>query len=98
MRTLILVLTALLLFSPLAADAQGIDAVAKALGADNLKSIEFQGGGTFFWVGQAYAGGTAWPQFNVRNLTRVVNYETASLREEMVPYAGQVQLTCEADR
>ena len=83
MRTLILVVTALLLFSPLAADAQGIDAVAKALGADNLKSIEFQGGGTFFWVGQAYTGGTAWPQFNVRNLTRVVNYETASLREEM---------------
>jgi glyoxylase-like metal-dependent hydrolase (beta-lactamase superfamily II) len=39
---------------------------------------------TFFWVGQSYTAGTAWPQFNVRSLTRVINYDTASLRDEMV--------------
>jgi glyoxylase-like metal-dependent hydrolase (beta-lactamase superfamily II) len=88
MRTLILLLTAVLLFSPIAAGAQdgraALEAVSKALGATVLKSIEIQGGGSFFWVGQSYAAGTAWPQFNVRSLTRVVNYETASLRDEMV--------------
>jgi len=88
MRTLIFVLTAVLLFAPIIADAQdnraALEAVEKALGATGLKSLEFQGGGTFFWVGQSYTAGTAWPQFNVRSLTRVVNYDTASLREEMV--------------
>ena len=88
MRTLILVLTSVLLLSPFTADAQGdrpaLEAVAKALGATGLKSIEIQGGGTFFWAGQSYTAGMAGPQFNVRNFTRVVNYDTAALRDEMV--------------
>ena len=88
MRTLIFLLTATLLFSPFTAAAQdnraALETVAKALGATGLKSIEIQGGGTFFWAGQSYNAGTAWPQFNVRTLTRVVNYDTASFREEMV--------------
>ena len=88
MRTLIFLLASILLLSPITADAQdsraALEAVAKALGATGLKSIEIQGGGTFFWVGQSYTAGTAWPQFNVRSLTRVVNYDTASFREEMV--------------
>src|SRR5262245_61818489 len=84
MRMLIALLTTVLVFSPIAANAQGLDVAAKALGADNLKSIEFQGGGTFFLAGQAYSPGQAWPQFNVRSLTRVINYDTASLKDEMV--------------
>src|SRR5882724_11821575 len=88
MRTLISLLAAVLLFSPISADAQdnraALETIAKALGATGLKSIEFQGGGTFFWAGQSYNAGTAWPQFNVRSLTRTVNYDTAALREEMV--------------
>jgi glyoxylase-like metal-dependent hydrolase (beta-lactamase superfamily II) len=88
MRALILVLTAVLTLSPIVAGAQdsraALEAVDKALGGSGLKSIEIQGGGSFFWAGQAYTAGTAWPQFNVRSLTRVVNYDTASLRDEMV--------------
>jgi glyoxylase-like metal-dependent hydrolase (beta-lactamase superfamily II) len=88
MRTVIVLLTSVLLLSPLTAHAQdnraALDAVAKALGATDLKSIEIQGGGTFFWVGQSYTAGTPWPEFNVRSFTRVVNYDTATLRDEMV--------------
>jgi glyoxylase-like metal-dependent hydrolase (beta-lactamase superfamily II) len=88
MRTLMFLLTSVLLLSPITADAQdsraALETVAKALGATGLKSLEIQGGGTFFWAGQSYTAGTAWPQFNVRSFTRVVNYDTASLREEMV--------------
>jgi glyoxylase-like metal-dependent hydrolase (beta-lactamase superfamily II) len=88
MRTAILLVTSLLVFSPLAATAQdgraGLEAVAKALGATGLKSIEIQGGGAVFQVGQSYSAGTAWPQFNVRSFTRVVNYDTASLRDEIL--------------
>jgi glyoxylase-like metal-dependent hydrolase (beta-lactamase superfamily II) len=87
MRTLVLLLASLFVFSPLTGAAQdsraAIEAVAKALGGE-VKSLEVRGGGTFFWVGQPYTAGTAFPQFNVRSLTRVMNYETASLREEMV--------------
>jgi glyoxylase-like metal-dependent hydrolase (beta-lactamase superfamily II) len=88
MRTLILLLVSVLLFSPLTAGAQdsraALEAVSKALGATGLKSIEIQGGGTVFQVGQSYTAGTAWPQFNVRSFTRLVNYETASLRDEIL--------------
>jgi glyoxylase-like metal-dependent hydrolase (beta-lactamase superfamily II) len=88
MRTLMFLLISVLLLSPITADAQdsraALQAVEKALGAGGLKSLEIQGGGTFFWAGQSYTAGTAWPQFNVRSLTRVVNFDTASLRDEMV--------------
>jgi len=88
MRTLIFLLASVLLFSPIIAGAQdsraGLEAAAKALGATDVKSLEVQGGGTFFWAGQSYTAGAAWPQFDVRSLTRVINYDTASLREEMV--------------
>jgi glyoxylase-like metal-dependent hydrolase (beta-lactamase superfamily II) len=88
MRTLIVLLTSILMASPLTAHAQdnraALEAVAKALGATDLKSIEIQGGGAFFWAGQSYTAGRAWPEFNVRSFTRVVNYDTAALRDEMV--------------
>src|SRR5947207_329297 len=84
MRRLIFLLTAVLLLAPLTANAQGLDAVAKALGATGLKSIEIQGSGTAFQVGQAFAPGTAYPQFNVRSFTRVMNFDTGSFREDIV--------------
>src|SRR5262245_15931785 len=88
MRLLIVLWTFVVVLSPFSADAQdsraALEAVAKALGATNLKSIEIQGSGAAFQVGQAYAAGTAWPQFDVRTFTRVVNYDTGSVRDDMV--------------
>jgi glyoxylase-like metal-dependent hydrolase (beta-lactamase superfamily II) len=88
MRMLGVLLTAVLLCSPYPAQAQdgraALEAAAKALGATGLKSIEIQGGGVLFQVGQSQAPGTPWPQFNVRSFTRVVNYETASLRDDIL--------------
>jgi glyoxylase-like metal-dependent hydrolase (beta-lactamase superfamily II) len=74
--------------SPLTAHAQdnraALEAAAKALGATDLKSIEIRGAGTMFQVGQSYTAGKEWPQFNVRSFTRLVNYDTASLRDEIL--------------
>ncbi len=88
MRTLVYLLTAVLLLFPVAAQAQdgraALESVAKALGATNLKSFEIQGSGVTFQVGQSATPGMPWPQFNVRTFTRVVNYETASLRQEIL--------------
>src|SRR5262245_30458213 len=88
MRTVIAAGPPALLLPRRTADAQdnraSLEAVAKALGEPALKSIEIQGRGTFFWAGQSYTAGQAYPQFNVRSFTRTVNYDTASLRDEMV--------------
>ena len=88
MRTLVSLLTAVLLLFPVAAQAQdsraALEGVAKVLGATNLKSIEIQGSGVTFQVGQSATPGMPWPQFNVRTFTRVVNYETASFRQEIL--------------
>ena len=88
MRALGLLLTAVLLVTPVAAFAQDgratVEAAAKALGAGGLKSIEIQGSGAVFQVGQSYSAGQAWPQFNVRSFTRVVNYDTATLKDDIL--------------
>jgi hypothetical protein len=86
MRRLMMLLTVVLVLSPFTGHAQdraALDAAAKALGATDLKSIEIQASGLFFWAGQRQTPGMAWPQFNVRSLKRTVNYETASLRDDM---------------
>src|SRR5262245_9768789 len=64
MRTLALFVSAILLLPMAAAQAQdnraALEAVATALGATNLKSIEIQGGGVMFLVGQSQTPAGAW--------------------------------------
>src|SRR5678816_2474914 len=84
MRALFLLLTSVLFLSPIAANAQGVDAVATALGAANVRSIEIQGSGVSYQVGQAYTAGQSFPQFTMRSFTRVMNYDTGSFRQEVL--------------
>ena len=84
MRALFLLLTSVLFLSPMAANAQGVDAVATALGAANVRSIEIQGSGVSYQVGQAYTAGQSFPQFTMRSFTRVMNYDTGSFRQEVL--------------
>ncbi len=79
-------LAAFLLLLPLTARAQdgkaGLEAVAKALGSSNLTSIQFNGTGANFAVGQSRTPGVLWPQFILESYARAINYDTASLRIE----------------
>jgi glyoxylase-like metal-dependent hydrolase (beta-lactamase superfamily II) len=76
------VLAVALLFTPALAGAQdALGAAARALGADGLKSIELTATGFSFAPGQAQTPGGAWPRFNVKSLTRSINYDTASMRD-----------------
>src|SRR5262245_6672914 len=88
MQRLLARLAVLALLLPLAATAQDaqltLEGVAKALGADQVKSIEYTGSGAMFAVGQSTRPGAPWPRFNFKSYTRAINYETASLREDMV--------------
>jgi len=92
MRTFLSRLAAVVvLLSPLAATAQDVslDQVAKAMGADGVKSIQYAGSGTNFQVGQNFSPDMPWPRFVVKSYTRAMNYENASIRDELVRTQGE---------
>jgi glyoxylase-like metal-dependent hydrolase (beta-lactamase superfamily II) len=49
-----------------------------------MKSLQYTGSGSTFAVGQNPAPGAPWPRFNAKSYTRMVNYDTASMRDEIV--------------
>jgi len=102
MRATLVALVTVLVLLPFPAQAQdgraGIEGVAQALGAPALKSLEYNASGVIFQFGQSQAPGQAWPRFNIKSLTRSINYETASIKEDWVrtqaldpPRGGGVQ-------
>src|SRR5437879_7357022 len=50
-----------------------IGSATKALGADNLKPLEFSGSGFDFVLGQAPSPSSPWPRFNDKTYTRVID-------------------------
>lgn len=63
----------------LAPDARAdLNAVAQAMGADRLDSIQVSGAGYAYAVGQAYQPGEAWPKLNLPRYTRVDDYAKAA--------------------
>lgn len=103
MRSLLPGLVALLLLahaaSALAQEGRaGLEAVARALGASGLRSIEYTGSGTLLAVGQSPAPGQPWPPFGLRRFTRAIDYDAAAMRDDLVrvqvldpPRGGGVQ-------
>ena len=61
-----------------------LQAAAQALGANDLKSIEYSGTGKWFQFGQAPSPTLPWPAFDVSSFTASVNYETPAARVQMV--------------
>src|SRR5436309_2396208 len=51
-----------------------VAAAATALGAANLRSIQYSGWGSDYIFGQAYDGGSPWPRFNVPVITISIDY------------------------
>ena len=83
----------LLLCTPVASPAQNaratLDGAAKAMSSVEVKSLEWSGSGVFFAPGQSYTPGQPWPRFIAKSQTRSVNYETASLRDDVVRMQGE---------
>jgi hypothetical protein len=48
-----------------------ISNASKALGSDNLKTIEYSGSGYDFAIGQAPNPSSSWPKFNDKTYTRL---------------------------
>jgi glyoxylase-like metal-dependent hydrolase (beta-lactamase superfamily II) len=65
-------------------EAGTLPAATQALGATELKSIEYSGTGKWFQFGQAPSPTLPWPAFDVSSYTASVNYETPAARVQMV--------------
>src|SRR5438876_12293059 len=84
-QRLIITLAAAVLFAVAlpAQDAKTtLDAAAAALGARNLRTIEFSGRGSDFMFGQAYDGNNPWPRFNLPNYTVTIDYSIPAMRDD----------------
>jgi len=83
-KTLIIAIAAALCAA--AAQAQdaktSLDAAAAALGATNLRTIEFSGRGYDFMFGQAYEGSSPWPRFSLPSYTMTIDYTIPAMRDE----------------
>ena len=71
-----------------AADA-ALERAATAMGTQGLKSLRYSGDGVGYSFGQAHQPGLAWPKITVRSFVRTVNYETGSMRDEIVFQRGE---------
>ena len=60
-----------------------LQAATAALGASELKSIEFTGTGKWFQFGQAPNPTLPWPEFSVTSFTASVNYDSPAARVQM---------------
>ena len=88
------VLIAFLLLVARTAPAQSVDArnaleaAAKAMGADNLKSIRYSAAGWFSRIGQTYGLSEDWPHYEVADYNRVIDYDAKWSREDYIRRQG----------
>src|SRR5213596_3648543 len=80
----------LALASAVAAQSNALQTAADALGAARVKTLQFTGSGQNFSVGQNYTPAEAWPPVTVKSYTASMNYDTGSMRVELVREMGAV--------
>ena len=71
-----------------AAQQGALQTAATTLGVANIKTIQFVGAGRNFSVGQNYVASDPWPAVPVKNYTATINYDTASMRVELLREMG----------
>jgi len=87
-------LVVLFVFSVGTAFAQEVDARAallaslKAMGGENLKTIEISAAGSSSLIGQQYSVDGNWPQFEVANYTRAIDFDARWSREDYTRRQG----------
>jgi glyoxylase-like metal-dependent hydrolase (beta-lactamase superfamily II) len=63
-------------------------AAVKAMGTDNLKTIEYSGAGSIAQIGQQFAVDGGWPQFQIVDYTRQIDYDAKWSREDFTRKQG----------
>src|SRR5919197_1454710 len=65
-----------------------LQAAAKAMGAANVKTIQYSGTGWNAAVGQSFSPQEDWPRFDVTRYTRTIDFDAKSSREELTRRQG----------
>lgn len=76
--------------APAAQQADPLKAAGDALGVATIKTLQYSGSGANFAVGQNYTPADPWPRVTVKNYTALINYDTASMRQELLREMGTV--------
>jgi glyoxylase-like metal-dependent hydrolase (beta-lactamase superfamily II) len=76
--------------SGLAAQQGALQTAADKLGVARVKTLQITGSGANFSVGQNYTSTDAWPRVDVKSFTALVNYDTSSMRVELLRTMGAV--------
>src|SRR5262245_34455595 len=71
------------------AQSDALKTAADALGAANIKTIGFAGSGKNFSLGQNFTSTDPWPAVPVTTYTALINFDTASMRTEILREMGQ---------
>jgi glyoxylase-like metal-dependent hydrolase (beta-lactamase superfamily II) len=86
---ILIVISALGLASvPSAQQADALASAAVTLGAADVRTLEIAGAGASFSVGQNYTPSEPWPRVAVKNLTASANFDSASMRLELLREMG----------
>ena len=88
--TIIAIAGILALASTLIAQQGAVQTAAGALGTARIKTLQFTASGRNFSVGQNFAPNEAWPPVSVKNYTASINYDTGSMRAELLREMGPV--------
>ena len=89
-----IVLLAMTVRPALAQDARSVvEAASEAMGAANLRSIQYSGTGWVAALGQSYSAtlhdvGEGWPHFETTRYTRTIDYGAQSMLEEVTRRQG----------
>lgn len=74
----------------LSAQQGALQTAADALKVSTIKTLQVTGSGTNFSVGQNYTSSEPWPRVTVKNYTALINYDTGSMRTDLVRESGAV--------
>jgi len=91
MRKLTMLVMSVLVVFAAHVPAQQIDAVkaaAASLGAGTIKTLQFTASGANFSVGQNFTPSEPWPRVTVKSYTASLNFDTGSMRQELVREMG----------
>src|ERR1700720_2307383 len=69
-----------------------LEAATKAMGATNLKTIQYSANGWFSQIGQTYGLAEDWPHYEVADYTRVIDYDAKWSREDYTRRQGKYPL------
>ena len=76
--------------SILSAQQGALQTAADKLGVAKVKTLQVTGSGANFSVGQNYTSTDPWPRVEVKNFTASINYDTGSMRLELLRTMGAV--------